>query len=56
MIVQGLEVSAVVCLQQSSTTCYVELFVLIYVCLLRIRIYDNVVYVIHTCTHAKAYT
>ena len=49
---QGLEVSATVCLQQSSTACYVELFVLIYVFLMRIEINDIVVYVIHTCTHA----
>ena len=55
-IVQELEVSAVVCLQQSSTACYVESFVLIYVCLMRIEINDNVVHVIHTYTHAQAYT
>ena len=55
-ILQGLEVSAAVYLQQSSTALYVKLFVLIYVCLIRIGIYDNVVYVIHTCTPAQVYT
>ena len=54
-IVQGFEVSATVCLQQSSTTWYVKLFVLIYACLMRIGINDNVVSVINTCTHAQAY-
>ena len=48
------------CLQQSSSACYVELFVLIYiyiyVCLVRIEIYDNVMYVGHICTPAQAYT
>ena len=29
---------------------------LIYVCLIRIGIYDNVVYVTYTCTPVKAYT
>ena len=53
---QGLEVSAAVCLQQSSTVWYVKLFVLIYICLMRIGIYDIVVYVVHTCAHAQAYT
>ena len=55
-IVQGLEVSAIVCLQQSIIVCYVELFVSIYVCLMRKQINDNVIYAIHTCTHAQAYT
>ena len=54
-ILQGLEVSAAVCLHQSSIACYVELFVFIYVCLMRIETNDNVVYVIYTCAHAQAY-
>ena len=34
----------------------VKLFILIFVYLMRTGIYDNVVYVIQTCTHAQAYT
>ena len=54
-IVQGLEVSVAMYLQKSSIASYVELFVLIYVCLMRIEINHNVVYVIHSCTHAQSY-
>ena len=54
--VQGLEVSVVVWLQQSITVWSDKLFVLIYVCLMNIEIYDNVAYVIHTCRLAQAYT
>ena len=55
---RGFKVSAAVCLQQSSTACYIKLFVLmyIYVCLVRIEIHDNVMYVVHVCTLAQAYT
>ena len=49
---QGLEVSVT----ENSIACYVELFVSIYVCLMRIEINNNMVYVIHTCTHAQVYT
>ena len=54
---RGLEISAVVCLQQSRTACYVELLCwYVYVCLVRIEIYDNVMYVVHVCTPTQAYT
>ena len=53
---RGLEVSAAVCLQQSRTACYVELLCwYVYVCLVRIEIYDNVMYIVHICTPAQAY-
>ena len=54
---RGLEVSTTMCLQQSRTVCYVELMCwYVYVYLVRIEIYDNVMYVVHICTHAQAYT
>ena len=53
----GLEISATVYLQQSRTACYIELLCwYVYVCLVRIEIYDNVMYIVYICTLAQAYT
>ena len=54
--IQGLEVSAALWLQQNITVWCDKLFVSIYVYSMSIEIYDNVVYVIHTYTHAQANT